>query len=211
MSQPTMNADAGCILVVGGQCNGERWAIVQPVASDAAGLNGVNRCRDAVDSWNAAPQIDFLNICSSDLSITFIQAEGMVPGSVPYRIDFALNTVIGTRAAGALPMNVAGLLSYYEDPSQVPVGEKIRVAKTFIPGLADGDVVGNTVGVGATAPMEQYGNSMQNGYQSLFDVTKKWYRVISASTNPAFILLNIVQHNARDYLATQRRRLTPHQ
>lgn len=212
MAQPQVTTAQGCILTVGIVGQSDRCTIVLPVFTDATTFTDVDRCKDAVDSFEDQCLSDLCDLLSEEVYVTFTQAEGMQDGMVPNRIDYDFSTHPGTRTGGFLPMSVAALIAFYSDPDDIVVNERIRVGKQFIPGISEDDVELGAVSLTLTGLMLTWAQKLLNGYASLASPSDKWYRACSAPF-PRIAESAIIRTGAvvvRGYTGTQRRRLVPH-
>lgn len=212
MATPPLTNTRGVILTVGILCNSERAEVVMPLSTEDPGILPANKNIDAVAAFIAPGSglAELLDLMSADAQVTFVQSVGMTPGSVPFRQDYTAGTYPGTRASLALPMQVAIAVAFYANPLDLGPGGRMRVGKTMVPGVADADVVGNTVVAGLISKMQTFGDLMNNGYVTVAG-GGNWYRVVAA-VGPAngLPLLRSTMIQARGYLVTQRRRLLPH-
>lgn len=209
--QPILSPDDGVIASIGVVCNGDRMEIVFPLSTDDGGLNAATESFDATTSIQNNLIGPLQNIISADGYISFIQAEGMTPGSIPDRHDFTAITFPGNRAAGAAPSNVAALMVFYADPTDLAAGERMRTGKNFIPAIAANDITGDRIAVTLQGLIAVLGGIMLNGFATQAG-GGNWYRVISPNprTGHPTELVRSDAMIARGPVATQRRRLLPH-
>ncbi len=209
MAQPALSSENGVIVTVGCVTNNDRWEIVMPFASIHV-HDGLSICSDAGIGF-AADALPLLVAClSSDTQVMFIQVEGMVDGSVPARKDYAPGAQVGTRAAGTLPTSVAALIDWYGDPAQTLPSGRTRIGKNFIAGIAATDVVGDHVQSSLGGVLQAFGLHCMDGFTG-GDGTTLYYRVIRGSDRVSGqTLANARAVVIREYVVTQRRRLTPH-
>jgi len=210
-TQPDLTNDNGVVLTVGIVSNSDRCCIVLPIATDNTSLDDVTRCKDAVTSFAAI--IAQLQACiSSDAYISFIQGEGMTDGMIPNRQDFTITTYLGTRDAPAAPSQVAALIIFYRDPAHALTGERMKIGKNFIPGLAQNDLSGDHVVAGLGANLQTFADTLQNGFNSSGGGgSQKWYRYLNTPVprTTGTHLKAVTGQTQRGYVATQRRRLVP--
>lgn len=210
-NQPSgMTNTNGVILTVGIVCNNDRSEIVLPVASPSATDRATN-CQDAVDSFVNSPINALANCISSDAYIGFVQGEGMVDGNVPYREDYLPTDHPGTGGIAPAPSQVAALIVFYADPADLTVGARVRIGKSFIPGIAKGDIIGDKISGGVVTNLQSLGTTLQAGFVSTLNPSSNWFRICATPTprtsgTPCKRTINFV---VRDYIATQRRRLIP--
>lgn len=213
MSHPAVQAHAnvGVILTVGGLCGSDRVAMVMPLVTDDGGLDAITRCEDAVAAFRVSEIVTLLNCISSDAQITYLAAEGMCDGMIPFREDFALATYPGSRPAGVMPSSVTSLVAFYADPADLGAGVRMRTAKSFIWGVPQGDVVGDQIQGALLAGLINFGIAMQTGWATQLG-GGKWYRQLAAPSTrlPGDPVIRIATSQPRAYIATQRRRLLPH-
>lgn len=214
MPQPTLQIARAVWLTVGGICNGERWEIVIPVATDDATMGHEVLCQDAIQSFDAAgaSPMKLLRDCMSDeVDIRFVQAVGILSGYIPARRDYLAGSKRGNRPGNALPMQVCNIVSYYADPLQLAFGDRMRVAKTLIPGIDQNDVQENVVTVNQLARLDSFGGTMKTGWTSTTNILKSWYRILNGldehGTGHAW---NCFVERSRSYVGTVKRRLLPH-
>lgn len=211
ISQPVLPNDAGVILTIGFVCNGDRMACVLPLCTNIPSPPATTMCKDAVDSFNATVLAEFLACQTEDLGATFIQAEGMVDGKIPYRLELDPAFNVGTRPSHAVPNQASMLISFYEDPADVVAGHKMRVAKTFVPGLAADDFSTHIVASTVVALLNALGLTLQSGFSSVATPSDNWYRFLAApkprtaGTN----VKRIATAQARAYVGTMKKRLIP--
>lgn len=206
--QPGLGSNDGLVASIGFVSNGDRWEIVIPFATDTA-TNPVTAGHNLAAALESIGIPLLLPIFSSDTSLVFIQVESMVHGRhIPDRFDYSLGTHVGSRASTCMPTSNAGLADYYVDPTQQLAGQRVRIAKNFFAGIAQSDVTGDIVASVVIAAIAAFCEALQNG--TIVDTAgTKWYRVGAAVRTAATTLANIVAIVVRDYIATQRRRLTP--
>lgn len=210
--QPSgMTVDNGVILSIGMFSLTEALEIVMPMATESTTMDGTNRCGDCVQSFIDAESADLQNIISVGTYITFIQAQGMTPGSIPFRQPFTATDLPGQRTGTPLPTQCAALGIYYEDPEDVPTGSKIRVGKTFFGGISQEDVIENVLVNALITAIQTFTQAMQAGYPSELDLSSKWYRVVAAprSGSGSTTINRSFSAGSRGGIYTQRRRLLP--
>lgn len=216
--QPAMLNQQGVILTIGMLCNYERLAIVEPYGIDLADVDRNTMCADLVSSWIDAVKTQFLACLSEDAAITFIQAEGMTDGAVPYREDYSPADNPGTYAETAEPTGITGLIVYYEDPADVEAGKKMRVGKTFMPAVPVGQVSLQNISSTLQGKYATYAGLVRDGIDSDEHGGNKWYRVLSVPyelvdghrvRTPGMSIPRVVTPVVRGYVATQRRRMVP--
>ncbi len=211
--QPIVHNTLGCILTVGVVSEGDRMAMVMPFVCPSVVLNAIDRANDLVASFIAS-QIAGLTAQMAETSyISFLNAEGMTDGTVPFRHDFAPTAHNGAVTGSAVSSQTAPLISFYEDPADVVPGKRIGVAKTFFCGFPVSGATGdNLEGANAGAILTVF-ETYVNGFASLGDAGTNWYRVLSApkprtpGTNCKRIVLTVV----RGRFGTQRRRMFPYE
>jgi hypothetical protein len=195
------------IVGIGIVVNNDRCEIVIPMSTDDVTLDGNQLCRDAKDAVTNTLIPVLLDCLSADAYVSYVLVEGMVDGKVPTRQVFGPTDFPGTRAAGAMPSQVAALAVWYEDAADAITGERTRVAKNFIPGIADTDVVHDLIQTTLFNNIVSFCNLLVTGVS--FTGTKTWYRVLAAIRTPAAGLRRVLITGPRNYVATQRRRLVP--
>lgn len=209
--QPVMDLEEGVVLSIGLISNDDRCEIVLPMCNDNNVIIQAQVNRDAVDAAIAHVLPLLVAILSSDTYVSFVQSEGIQLGTIPYRTDFAAADWPGTRASGSVPSQVAALMTFYAEPTDLSGTEKMRAGKNFIPGLAAVDITGDKVSLTVTALILALGQALLTGYAT-DSGTGKWYRIVSTTprtghpTEPVRCDAII----ARRVVATQRRRLLPH-
>jgi hypothetical protein len=213
MAQPLVTPNFGVILSIGLVSKGDRMEMVMPLITDGTVVTANNLCSDAVQSVqnNLVPTIQ---PCLTDSTyISFIAAEGMENGKIPYRLDYASGVLPGTISAiDPLPNNVAVLLAFYADPALLPLGARMRVGKTFIPAVPESLWTGDRISAPGLVLYDALAQMMLVGFASVLTPAKKWYRCTSAPQRGAGVslCLRAVSAIARIYTGTQRRRLLPH-
>lgn len=209
--QPAINNSCGAILTIGLVVGKDRLAIVEPYGIDQPAPDLTHMCEDLLDSWGAAAITAFLACLSPDAQVVYLSAEGMQDGRVPSRNDYALGTNPGTLTGAAMPNNVTGLIAYYEDPVDVVVGERMRVGKTYMPGVPETQVTGDILSGTATGAYSAYAGIVINGFASTAYPANKWWRMLSTPKprNVNTSIRRVVSAVPRAYVCTQRRRLIP--
>jgi len=211
-TQPTgMTNDNGVILTIGIKDLEQRSAIVIPVCTNVTSIPLWEICNDAVVSFYTSCRTALLDCLSEDVNVSFIQGEGMRDGMVPFRIDYPNTALPGTTAGDPLPSQVAALMAFYEDPTDVAAGGKIRCAKNYLPGISEIVVVGNEVLSAQLANMQTFGDLLQQGFPTLASSGDKWYRVLASPVprTPGTIVKRTINCVPRGYICTQKRRLIP--
>lgn len=216
--QPSgMMNDNGAVLTVGIQTSGEQTAIVLPIATETV-MDPGDLCTRAVQDFVTGVLPALLDCLSSDAYVRFIQAEGMVDGKVPSRLDFTASDHPGTGAANTAPPQVAALIACYEDPADATPGARMRVGKTFLPGISTAMITeGNINGPEITLLLILTGELL-GGWTNSVSGGGHWYRVLATPftpgpprTRPGGVgLKRCLTIVPRGYTATQRRRLLPH-
>jgi len=213
IEQTAATAEFGCVLTVGFVVNNDRSACVFPMCNPGGGIDRVKFCSDLVEAFNTSALPGLLGLLSSDCQVTFVQADGMVDGYIPFRNDSTSTENFGTLTAGTTPDQAAGLIAWYVDPADIISGHKIRVAHNFIPGVPADQVVSNAVQTAWLTAALAFATTMQNGFPA-FAMSGTWSRYLKAPKKP----LNVIGTNVlrvstaviRGYVGTQRRRLLPH-
>jgi hypothetical protein len=210
-NQPIMSNSQGAILTIGMVLNGERVACVEPYGLDQVDPDKITFCDDLVTTWRTANMAAWLAMLSQDCYVAFLSADGMQDGAIPHREDYTPTTHVGAQAHPSLPSNVTGLIAYYEDPADVVPGHRIRVAKTFVPGIPDVQVVGQQVLTAQILLMATYSGQVQGGFASTLYPGQDWYRMLSVPKPRATDaqIPRTATNTPRGYVCTQRRRLIP--
>lgn len=217
--QPQVMNNQGVVLTVGILAASERTAIVLPMFTESTTLDDINRCTDAVNSFVTSALPGLLDLLCTDGGCSFVQGEGMVDGTVPYRTDFASDEQVGTQTPPALTGNTSALAVFYCDPADVGPSGRMTVAKNFIPGLPVSNVTLDRLNDFAISAVADWANSLVAGYASVIDSGSKWYRGLKApfvivggkKTRPRSTpIQRTILAECRGYLSTQRRRFVPH-
>lgn len=212
MSEPVNQNNNGVILTVGLRVNGERCAIVLPVACDSTILDDISRCQDACDTFEASSMADFVAIITSDCYVSFLQGEGMVDGMIPHRTDFEPTDNPGTDTTPTVPTNTGGLVSWYCDPADITAPHRMRVAKNTIPGISIGSVSGDIISSGLQVRIGTWAQKWVDGIPSDHDSASNWYRYLAVPKPRSTLgqdLKRVAKIDVRGYMATQRRRFIP--
>lgn len=218
-SQPALTNNQGAILTIGGICNSERLAVVEPWGCNQDAPDKVVLCSDLVGAWENDAMSLFLASVSEDFKLLFLQAEGMTDGCVPFRVDFGPSEHPGTIAEVAEPTSVCGLLTYYEDPADVPAGKRMRTGKTFWPAVPVGQIASQSISAILQADYGAYSDTVLAGIDSVAFPGKKWFRMLATPyeviagkkvRTAGLPIPRVAAGVPRGYIATQRRRLLPH-
>jgi hypothetical protein len=205
-----MTTNLGVILTVGYETAFDKAAIVLPCVTDSTVVSLATACEDCVGAFAALVLPDLVATFSSDASIIYLSGEGMIDGLIPFRQGYAFGDQAGTRAAGVLPSQVTALGAFYPWPADLPAHTRMRVGKSFFPFIAADDATNDAISDALIAAIQAVLNDLLNGFPSLLDSPKSWYRVLRSAKNrvagPA-IRTQVVE--PRNYVATQRRRLKP--
>lgn len=211
-NQPAgMTNDQGILLTVGASVNGDDMAIVLPLCTDYTPATDTSIAEDAVESF-AAASISLLQACmSNDSYITFVAAESMIDGQLPYRADYDDTTYPGMGATGAAPSQVCGLVAFYQDPNDVLANAKIRVGKTFMFATPSSEISGDELSDAQVAAINAWASPVQQGIPSLAVGGSYFYRILAAPRTRATgqAINRTINAVVRGYVATQRRRLIP--
>lgn len=213
VTQPSgMTSAKGVILTIGIRSHGDRCAMVLPMVADTASADDKQLCEDACESADANLMASIVACLSESAYVSFIEAQGMMDGLVPHRIDYGPADNPGTGTAGAEPSQIGGLLIFYADPEDINEGNRIRVGKTTVPGIPDDDVVNGVVDSGLAGYLDSLAQVLSEGYTNSGSGGGKWYRVCSAPDIRTFPqdIIRTGKYLSRGYLGTQRRRITPH-
>lgn len=201
----------GVILSVGMFSGGEAFEIVMPVVTDSTSMDGSNLCQDAAQAFEAGA-MELLQQClSNDTSVVFVSGEGMVNGYIPWRDGFDIGTHAGEVSSPSIPTSACALGVIYQDPSDVTVDARIKLAKTFFSGVPKSLVIGNIVQPALVTSIHDFLAMMVDGYPSILHTASSWYRVLNvpkprvAGTDVVRLLLP----EARSNIYTQKRRLVP--
>jgi hypothetical protein len=213
MSQQPDGMECGqaAILTLGWSCNNEPFQYVLPIVTDNPGMTADQLCADAVQAAEDSIVPDLQPCMSSGAFLTFIQATGVVPGKIPFRKGYVPTDFPGTSTANPLPTNTAALGVIYQDTEDVTPGARIRLAKTFITGLARLDVVGNDITPGLRTNILQLVNDMQGGWPTITSGGFNWYRMLDVpkpATNSTPVKRLLITE-VRGGIFTQKRRLVP--
>lgn len=211
-SQPTATADKGIILTFGILSNADRCAIVVPVFTDNSTLDATTLAQDAIDSADATISASIADTLATDSFLTFIQAEGMIDGIIPSRIDYAPSDFPGTRTGVSGPSSNGALMEFYRDPADPTPSGRVSVAKNIIPGISTTDVSGDVISLDLQSNVVSLAVALQEGFASAANPSQKWYRAAAAleRSDTTGQIPRTITHVVRRYIGTQRRRLTPH-
>jgi len=207
-----MTSDKGVILTVGIRCNGDRTAIVIPIATDNTGMDKKTLCDQAIEDFEPTTLDKICACLSEDAYVTHTQAVGMDNAFIPRRRDFAPEDYPGLRAAICETSQVAGLLAFYSEPDDLEEGGRVRVGKNFISGFPDEDLSGDALSSGLVTALDACAQWLAEGWTNSASGGGKWYRVVSAPPkgSAAAPLIRTGAWDTRGYTGTQRRRLIPH-
>lgn len=208
--QPDATNEKGMVLTCGLRVNGDRCAIVLPIAAPEAVLTVYNEALDAIESFETSVLPNILACITTASFCSFIQAEPMTDGRIPARKDFDASTHTGLVSGNALPSNTGALLVFYRDPAGT-FGTRMRIGKNTIPGIGVSQVVGDIVQSTLFANLGTLADMLQNGWPSVQDAAHNWYRYL-ATPRPRTAgtpLHGVTDQQPRNYLATQKRRFIP--
>jgi hypothetical protein len=120
---------------------GDDWAeCVFGVADTEEVVTPSNICKAAVEGFITDCLSLWLDLMSVDAQVVGISAHGVVPGAIPYRVNFVLGSQMGTREGSVMPANVSGIVHFYGDPADGSPGQRVRTSKSSVPGLSEDDV-----------------------------------------------------------------------
>lgn len=209
--QPTVQNDQGVMLTIGFSCSGDRAAIVLPVGISTTTIDPATICYDAVTSFETTVLPTLLACLSANCNVTHIQGESMIDGVVPFRKDYGPTAQVGTGSTALFPSNVTGLMVFYEDPVDSPAGARMRVGKNFIPGIDAAGAVGDILSSAIVSLIQNLADRLLQGWVSTLAPTALWYRFLSAPATRVAgqQIRRVIIDYARNYVATQRRRLIP--
>lgn len=210
--QPQATNDAGAILTIGIVNNADRSAIVLPCFTNSTALEKNGQCEDAVASFIATALGGLLECMSSDAIVSFVSADGMIDGLIPFRSDFGSTDHVGTQPALTLPSSCGTLITFYQEAADETSPGRVRSGKTNIPGLSQANFDGESISVGQATSALTWGNFLQGGWPSIADTSSNWYRGL-ATPKPRTEGVNVGRVNivvVRSYVGTQRRRTVPH-
>ncbi len=220
VDQPTdFTMQKGFMLTVGVVVNSDRCACVFPFSYSETPDDENVIAASLVDAFQTNAVGPFCDLLSSDAYVSFLQAEGMRPGNVPFRLTYAQSDRPGTGSAGVMPSSVGGLLYWMEDQRDIGfTPKKIREGKCFVPGIPRDQVMGDVV-ITTWQTLGQVFTNMLQGFMSASTTlpSLKWWRVLSKPTSPPLPappddstpLKRVFVNGARGYVVTQRRRTIP--
>lgn len=205
IDQPTpLHTFNGMILEIGINCGRDFAALVQPFSTNT-GTDTRSSAQDIVNAFMTHASGPLQNCMSEDASIVFVEARGMKPGAfIPFREDFGIGALPGTRAAGLGQGQVACLVNMYCGRAAPGPSGKLQVAKAFIPGLADEDFTQDTVNPTVVSLCEAFESLCCSG---LVGAANTWYRVGSATGRGPDTVPNVIRVDGMSIIATQRRRV----
>ena len=126
-AQPSgFSNDAGVILSIGMVGGANRMEMVVPLFINTLLDDKDAMCEDAVNSFVNAVIGDLQDCMSSDAYISYLAAEGMRDGLIPFRADYASTTYAGSGDAGLIPPTVACLATFYAASTDLPSGGRMR-------------------------------------------------------------------------------------
>lgn len=215
VSQPGGNCDKAARVTIGIRTNYDRCCITMMLYHDSSTITAGNLCEDAVNSVISTIVPLLQPVISENAHISFVQAEGVLPLTIPYRVDIATGQADGTNGPEPFPTSVGLLMDFYSDPDSLPpASERIRVAKNCIPGIPDsvvtGDVLDDTDTYNA---LEALASALATGFESDIDASAKWYRAVGVYQKPPDAntpVIRVGSYETRRYTSTQRRRILPH-
>ncbi len=210
--QPTgMKNDKGVILSIGFVGNAEAFELVMPIVTESSTMDASNLCSDAIASFQGVPITQLQDIISSDVYISFVQAEGMVNGMIPARDSFDPTVFPGTRGVAPIPTSACALGVIYEEPDDAAIGAKIGIGKSFFSGISKTDVSGNTITPTLVANILTFMTALQTGFTSILDPGSNWYRCLNVPKPraPGTNIVRTLVAEARGNIYTQKRRLVP--
>lgn len=211
--QPTPLKKAKCVkLVVGVVSQGDLQEVVMPLASNDNTLTYDTMCQDAVNAFIASGPLTLFKGCmGSGAFVRFISAEMLILGGIPYRLDFGSTVHPGTLGTTPMPSSVAGLMVYYAEGADLLTTERMRVGKTFMPGVPMSHVTGDFIDGTLKTAYEGLAQTLLTGFITIA-AGGNWYRVLSGDVQQ-IDPTNLIRSSTaivRNYVATQRRRMVPH-
>lgn len=210
MPNPAVTNSKGVILQVGIVVNNDRTELVIPCATDGALSDNNTRCFDAVTGFEANVLPALLAAMSSGAYVSFLQADGMVNGMIPFRTNYAAGVKPGTRGAAPVPSSTGGLISFYAEPADLGVGARMRTAHNTIPGPDVTDLSGDALVGAYKGVLNSFGLSLQVGFLG-GGPGDTFYRVLAAKHGAGGQpLIRVAFVDVPGYVATYRRRILPH-
>jgi hypothetical protein len=210
--QPTlMKSDTGVILTIGFVSPNDRSAIVIPICRDSASDPVWQLTEDAVLSFHGTWLTSLLGLIANDCYCSFMAAEAMDDGYVPYREDYSSSAHPGTSDTGCMPGQVSSLMIFYADPNDIVTPGRERVGKNFIPCVPTSQVDGDNLVDGYITLGKSVAEDIQAGLDSIAGGDAKWWRILAAPKprSPAQDVKRTIISGMRGYVCTQRRRLIP--
>jgi hypothetical protein len=101
---------------------------------------------------------------------------------------------------------------YYGEPADYSAGHRTVTARTFVPGVPRADVTGDLISGALFTAYQAFQGGLIGGFPDPGFAGGAYWRVMAAPKprTPGQILARVNSGIVRNYVATQRRRLTPH-
>lgn len=220
VTQPTgFTMGQGFMATIGIVVNNDRCAIVIPMCYQGTPDNDNDVGQSCVDAVVGNYLQPLTQQFSSDAYVSFVQAEGMLVGQIPQRTSFAPTDWPGGESPGPLPSGTCGLIVFYQEAADVDEDtKKIPIGKSFIPGIARDQVVGDAMVAGWVSGAMDLCEIMQNVVTApTIEPSLNWYRVAGKPKADPLLpppdastkVNRIYAYAARGYVCTQRRRMIP--
>lgn len=202
-------ADECFVARIGFYFNLQRAECVFPLVPDAPVTNTAQRCQKIATALRDDTYTALLASIPAGVEVKFTEVHSMTPGFIPARIDEVPGALVGTWATGTPIANqVAALGVFYTDDHATSPTGRVRVGKTFLPGISETAVTGDIITSGFKAAFDAWLEKLTDG--SIVDTDTFIYRRgVNSSGDPSQAVYRADSFMIRDYVVTQRRRLLP--
>lgn len=167
-------------------------------------------CQSAVETFIELGLSPLLACLSPDTSVIGVEAHGLVPGHIPYRVNFPVGTQPGTSEGTVMPANVSAIVHFYEDVDSMSPGNPLKPSRNSIPGLSEDDVVTKFLVSTLVDSLEAYAQTLVDGMAASSGPAALWKRIMTAAVQETAAEVAVcVAKSVSAVVGSVRRRLKP--
>lgn len=210
---PKVIATQGAILQVNVVNGFDRCMYVIPMMNGGTPVEGLDFC----ENLRAAAETNLIPLLQAAMAaegaITGLTVVGMTPGKLPAQEFYSPEEYPGDIVGEVAPSQVSALLKFYGDPDDFSPGNRLRIAKTFLVGVAESaitlsKITGATIGA-ITAIAEAFIEGLEGADGSVWKRAMRKPNRVGGHPDLEDEIPVAVRHDLQERVRTQKRRLRP--
>lgn len=206
-------ASQGVVLQVGVDSAGDQGIMVFPMINVGTPVDAMSLCDNCVAAWQSSGATLLQACIAEDAQINMFAGHGMLPGRIP-SINFPpVDDLPGSLGENACAAQVAALVSWYGNPDDMSAGNKLRIARNFILGVAESMVDASRIVSALNTALSNFAQALITGLTgdegALWKRGMRTVKRVDGVPDPDDEIPIVAVRNVKGKVATQKGRLDP--